>query len=215
MKYQAVMPFTLPSYYEKFKRTVAPEFLEHILFVDNSRENVGIMRAHNMGVREMRKNDADWLIVMGSSIRFGKPGGMDFIKALEDAPANAKVIEAAGVYGWHLIAFRREVIDRVGLWDENFTPYGYDDLDYSYRFQLAYGVSGQLWDKRIIEVSDMGMAHSIKRAGVRGDEEWLQQYYRAKWGGMSGQEIFQHPYSELDKDVNYWRPARNGGQYND
>lgn len=191
------------------------DFIANMVSVDNTKHNIGIMESHNRGINYMRERGADWLIVISAAIRFGEPGGMDFVKQLEDQ----QVVEAADVFGWHLIAFSRGTIEKVGRWDENFTPYGYDDLDYSYRFQLANDKHADLWEKVPVDVKDMGMAHSIKKAGVTGDDNKLQAYYRKKWGvfpGQSHDKAYKYPFNKSFNPVGYWPQARPlGGQWDD
>lgn len=211
VKFTAVMPYVYEPYKRACLANVHPLIQEQLLLVDNTVNNVGIMKAHNMGIEKMRAEDTDWLIVMSAAVRFGEPCGMDFIKALEDRPGDL-VVEAAGVYGWHLIAFSRECIERVGKWDENFTPYGYDDLDYAYRIGLTFGDDKRntLWQKAEVDVEDAGMAHGIKKRGIEGDENFLRSYYKAKWGGMTGEEYYKNPWNNENTPVWYWPPAKNG-----
>lgn len=190
------------------------------LLVDNTVINKGIMRAHNMGIDKMRADNSDWLIVMSAAIRFGEPGGLDFIDQL-DKHAGYHVIEAAGVYGWHLIAFARQTIDAVGRWDENFTPYGFDDLDYSLRFQRAFGKDFRvaddnpagpdpMWTKVKIDVQDSGMAHGLKLANVESDPRPKIFYFNQKWGrhpDHSHETAFQHPWNRADNPIQYWPPV--------
>jgi hypothetical protein len=116
MKYVVCLPFRVQLFRDKF---MAGCKLENILEIDNTENNLGVMASHNLGVKKMYEDDADWLIIASAAIRFGHKGGLDFIEYLENA--NAHIVEAYGVYGWHLIAFRRDVIDAVGEWDERFS----------------------------------------------------------------------------------------------
>lgn len=204
-KYVCVLPYVYKPYYEACIKTVK---LDNVLSVDNTVDNIGIMAAHNLGIEYMLKQDADWLIVMSAALRFGPKGGKDFIAELDKRP-NHLVVEAAGVFGWHLIAFHRRTIEAVGKWDENFTPYGYDDLDYSYRVQLAFGLDGrtQLWEKAPVEVSDMGMAHGLKKAHVQPDNTKLRNYYASKWGVMpedNHDNAYKKPFNGEFNTVQYW-----------
>ena len=185
MKYVVVLPFAYKPYKEECQATMNPKFAENVHFIDdtNPDNRIGIMRAHNRGIDRMRQLNADWLIILSAAIRFGKPGGIDFLDVLDKHP-NHYVIHAASlnvkpgvqqkpegkdqvneVKGWHLTAFKREVFDKVGRWDENFTPYGFDDNDLSIRIQKkCKGKKG--WDTFPCDVHDMGMAHSINLGGV-------------------------------------------------
>jgi hypothetical protein len=182
----------------------------NVFEVDNTKRNRGIMASHNLGIDEMRRNDSEWLIIMSAALRFGlSTGGLDFIEQLERHKGH-QVIEAAGVYGWHLIAFHRDTIETVGRWDTNFSPYGFDDIDYSIRFQLAFGATGQLWHKVPVNVRDTGMAHSIKRGRIDAPAGPLIEYFRAKWGRHPGawqEPHYEHPFNDASRSLKYWPAA--------
>lgn len=202
------MPYVREDYFRDFMQTIQhnDELKRNLLAIDNSVSNNGIMVSHNFGAQVVVEKQLDWLIVASAAIRFGRPQGNDFLEELDKAGNEELVLEAAGVYGWHLIAFSRKVLESVGKWDENFTPYGYDDLDYSYRIQLAFGMDkrSQLWRKVNVAVGDMGMSHSLKHGVQTQPEERLRDYYIRKWGGMSGKEYFTHPFNDMRNAVNYW-----------
>ena len=214
MKYQVVLPYAFKQYRDECMSTCK---LENVFEVDNTVNNIGIMRSHNMGIDLMKNNDADWLIILSAAVRFGRQGGLDFVEYLEKAKGHL-VVEASGVYGWHLIAFSRGLVEKVGRWDENFTPYGYDDLDYSWRIQKAFGLEmrSQLWNKVHVSVGDMGMAHSIHRGGIvtQRDAE-LRDYYTRKWGGMSGKETYSFPFNDPLARLDFWPKAKNGGYFSE
>jgi hypothetical protein len=211
---------------EECRATMHPAFLPNVLWVDNTEHNIGIMAAHNLGVDRMRETGADWLVVMSAAIRFGAPGGLDFIAHLDANPGH-DVLEGPcwtpdsrgqGVYGWHLIAFHRRTIDAAGRWDENFTPYGFCDLDMSLRIQRAMSIPADgrpFWVKVPCDVRDAGMAHGIHLAGVRTETNNLIDYFRRKWGrhpGASDVPAYGRPFNNPDNPIWYWPTAANGGR---
>lgn len=204
-KYLAVLPFVYRPYRDEFMETCKLEVFE----VDNTVNNIGIMRAHNQGIFEMRKQNADWLIVVSAAIRFGERGGLDFIEALDNRHDH-DVVEAAGVNGWHLIAFHKRLLDKVGLWDENLSPYSYCDIDISLRIQKAKKIEGKypLWEKADgIDVKDAGMAHGIKMAGVKASAHPRIEYMKRKWGSHPDhheEPKFDHPFNDKTKPVSWW-----------
>jgi hypothetical protein len=183
----------------------------HVVVVDNTWKNIGIMAAHNIGRKTMLEQDADWLIVCSAAIRFGEQGGMDFIEELERRSGH-DVVEAAGVFGWHLIAFSRDIMERVGEWDENFTPYGFDDIDLSIRIQRVPkrdGRTTQLWEKAVIDITDMGMGHSIHLGGVRADANPQIEYFKRKWGrhpGDSHLAAYDFPFNNSNNPISFCQP---------
>ncbi len=202
MKYTVVMPYIYEPYKKECLETCK---FSDVLLVNNTRRNRGIMASHNLGIKKMYRDDSDWLIIMSAAIRFGKPGGLDFINELKKKP-DYLVVESAGVFGWHLIAFSRKVIEAVGYWDENFTPYGFDDLDYAWRIKLAFNLEPPSWTKVIVNVNDMGMAHGIHLTGVTANTDKLREYFKIKWGiypGESAENAWKHPFNNPSNGLDY------------
>ena len=197
--YTAVLPWVYEPYRDAFMESCRLDVFE----VDNSVDNIGIMRATNRGIDRMRSDGSEWLVVMSAALRFGPAGGLDFVDHLARLPDD-RVVEAAGVFGWHLIAFHRDTLDAIGKWDPNFSPYGYDDLDMSWRYQCVYGNDGQLWRKVPVDVTDAGMAHSLKQGGVVADDDRCRSHYLAKWGGFTGEERYRHPFADPSHPIGYW-----------
>ena len=209
MKYTAVLPFVIGTYAQQCLSTCR----FNVMTIDNSVNNIGIMASHNIAARTVIREQQDWLICMSASVRFGPPGGMDFIDALRDT--DQLVLEGAGLFGWHLIAFRREVLETVGLWDENFTPYGFDDIDMILRFQRAYGVldgERQLWNKVVGDWSDAnGMAHSVKEGRVTANTDRQIDYFMRKWGRHPGDSktlAWMTPFNDPTRPVSWWPHPR-------
>lgn len=200
--YTAVLPFVWQPYRDEFMETCRLDVFE----VDNTVENLGVMRSHNRGIDRMRQDGTEWLIVMSAALRFGSAGGLDFVDHL-DRMAGHRVVEADDVFGWHLIAWHRDTLAAVGKWDPHFSPYGFDDIDMSVRYQIAYGNGGQLWDKVPVDVTDTGMAHSIKLAGVDAPALPRIDYFRQKWGRHPGDghlPTFTRPFGNPDNPLGYW-----------
>lgn len=224
MKYVVVVPYVWKPYFDEFKATLKLPY-DNCLFVDNTINNIGIMAAHNRGIDFMREKDADWLIVMSAGIRFGAKGGYDFIEVLEQNP-DCHVINGAGKWfdegtgvervqalGWHLTAFRRDVIEAVGKWDENFTPYGFDDVDMTLRMRKAFGEDLKI-DTFEVDMRHVSTSHSIQIAGVISPSAPLIAYFVEKWGRHPGAwqwDGWEHPFNNPEHDLKYWPPAPNGG----
>lgn len=222
MSYVVVVPFAYRPYFDEFMSTVKiPR--DNMLLIDNTIDNFGIMKSHNLGVEFMRELGADWLIIMSAAIRFGEPGGLDFIDVLDEhmdhyvihgATANVrggKQQESEsggpnGVFGWHLTAFRNSVFDNIGLWDENFSPYGLDDIDLSLRLPKFYkGAPG--WNTYPCDVHDTTMGHSINFGGIKSSYPPRNAYFTRKWG-RSGDDWqnngYEHPFNDPVMSLHYW-----------
>jgi len=221
MKWVGVLPWIYRQYYDECVATMHPDFRKHVVEIDNTKNNLGIMISHNLGVQKMRQEDADWLVVLSAAIRF-EAGGLDFIDQLDSkyiciSASNKKLWESqqqVGVFGWHCIAFSRECIEKVGLWDANFSPYGYDDIDYSIRMQKAFPDPeySQRTTKVQVLVHDTTMAHSINLVGIQTDNQKNIDYIERKWGViLHGPEKendirkhFKTPFGDPELSLKYW-----------
>ena len=81
MKYVVVVPYTVQSVMDEFMATCK---LENVLKIDNTTNNIGCMASHNLGVDKMYETESDWLIIISPAIRFGSPGGLDFVEKLKN-----------------------------------------------------------------------------------------------------------------------------------
>ena len=238
MKWVGVMPYVYQEYAGACIASMDNKFYDNVLLVDNTVNNIGIMASHNKGIEFMREFDADWLVVVSAGIRFGEAGGMDFINELQYHP-DALLVHGAGFWydkakgrtarqalGWHLTAFRKEIFDKVGGWDENFTPYGLDDTDLTLRMIKGFP------DTYKIEVADVDMehvstSHSISLAGVKSSYTPRNAYFYRKWGRDGGEWQsmgYDHPFNDQTKPLSYcpdkddpnsiWQVEYNLGGYN-
>lgn len=229
MKYVVVVPFAYRPYFDEFVQTLKlPR--ENCLFIDDTDPDnrIGIMKAHNMGIDFMRNNGADWLVVMSAGIRFGESGGMDFVKLLEEHN-DLHVINGAGrvtfegeaeqviAMGYHLTAFKADVFSTIGRWDENFTPYGFDDIDLMLRMKKGY--QGALRaDTFPVDMAHISRSHSIEFGGVIAPSAPRIAYFVEKWGRHPGAyqwDGWLHPFNNEAHSIKYWPPAPNGGKCDD
>jgi hypothetical protein len=82
MKYTIVLPWIWQPYKDEYMVTVKFS-ADNMLLVDNTEENRGIPRSHNMGIDKMYREGSNWLIIQSAALRFGPEGGLDFIRNLE------------------------------------------------------------------------------------------------------------------------------------
>lgn len=200
MSFVAVLPSIWHPYTDICLDSMHEEFWQRTIVVDNTVTNIGVPASWNKGIGWMTEYDADWLVIVSASCRFSPLGGMDFIDQLD--PAGFPVVEARYV-GWHLIAFHRDVFDRVGRFDENFYPAYWEDCDFARRIALAYDLEPPFWTKVECEVALESFAHGIQLAGVHIDPDELAAYYVEKWGGMPSHEQFDTPFDSGQR-LDYW-----------
>jgi hypothetical protein len=161
----------------------------------------------------MRERDHDWLLICSAAVRFGPAGGRDLLRFLDEAhqaSPRPPCVEAARGLGWHLLAFHRETLDRVGDFDPIFHPGYFEDRDWSVRFQRAHGVDsrapgfvGPLWPKVDVDATLTEVAHGLKRGGVTVDMVGMEQRFYAKWGA---QEQYATPYNDPELDWTHTGP---------
>lgn len=176
-------------------------FADDVIVVDNTVENRGVAKSWNLGIDAMEEQDADWLVIMSAALRFGAPGGEDFL-ALLDEPKDRVAVEAGHGIGWHLIAFPRRTIERVGRFDEVYFAY-MEDIDYSRRCHLALGLDPPYWDKVSVDVAIAGFAHGIDLGGAKVRGRQMADLYALKWGGPKGAEKFKVPYNDPTVDLTH------------
>lgn len=229
MKYAVVVPYAYQPYFDEFLATLKiPR--ENCLFVDDTASpgSIGIMAAHNRGVAFMKERKADYLIVMSASIRFGEQGGLDFLKVIEDHP-ELLVINGAGrvkfegeeeqviAMGWHLTAFKADIFHAIGKWDENFTPYGFDDVDLTLRMKKYFNTEYKV-DTFPVDMEHTTRSHSIQLAGVSAPSAPRIAYFVEKWGRHPGAwqwDGWAYPFNNPEHALDYWPDAPNGGKHND
>lgn len=228
MRYVVCVPYAFKPYFDEFKSTLKiPE--DNCLFVNDTNPpgSIGIMKAHNIGIDFMLERGADWLVVMSAGIRFGEKGGLDFIELLKNHN-NLHVINGAGLMkfedgreevlamGYHLTAFKREVFDTIGRWDENFTPYGFDDIDMMLRMKKGFGGALQA-DTFPVDMKHVSRSHSIEFGGVVAPSAPRIAYFTEKWGRHPGAyqwDGWVHPFNDEKNTIKYW-PTVNGNNWND
>ena len=194
----------LPSIYPPWTQRCLASCDWDVLVIDNTVDNTGVGASWNIGAQHCLDTGADWLIIMSAALRFGEPRGEDFLAAL-DANEGAIAVEAAHGIGWHLIAFARSTLERVGLFDENFWPAYFEDIDYARRVLVALAPGEeQWWPKVTVDIAMAGVRHGVDLGGVKDDPDALLSYYRRKWGGDPGLERWSVPFNDPTHDVRWW-----------
>ncbi len=192
--------------------------IEQIMVVDNSKKgfgekykelgmnvyrdpkghNIGCARAWNLGVGRMFRDDLDYTVIMSSSMMFGPVLQTTFLAQMQTF-WGSNVIEANG-HGWHLIAFHRRVFEQIGVFDTNFYPAYFEDVDFGRRYYISQ-LSGR-WENVWLNAISQGHGLHQKRGHVYAPATPLLQYYELKWGGGKGNEKFSLPFE--DKPISYF-----------
>jgi len=160
--------------------------------------NLGVARAWNLGVQEVLDKKLDYLVLMSASMYFGPILHCTFLTQMQTF-WGSNVIEATG-HGWHLIAFNRRVFETIGMFDENFYPAYFEDVDFGRRIYLSQ-MNGK-WENVWINAISQGNALHVRSEMVSAPATPLLKYYEEKWGGGKENEKFMTPFNT--GDMTYW-----------
>ncbi len=164
-------------------------------------KNLGVSASWNLIIRTGFAKGYDWVLI-GSNDIFLHPGSLK--AAMDFKKENDVVI-------WHLHAFNfflinKNTMDTVGWFDENFYPAYKEDQDFSYRCQLALA-------RRVLSIPNSGADHfgsatirsnPVSVAHKKQNRARRINYYKAKWGGDVGKEVFRNPFNNPEHDHRWW-----------
>lgn len=208
-------------------RGMAPEFQERTYPIDNRTLNLGVAASWNLAAKEVLAGGHDWLVCCSTSTRFGPEGGRDFAYRLDRETPGAfddevreqvVVVEPLPPVGWHLIAWHRILLSRVGFFDENIWPAYGEDIDWSHRVLAFLGSPGrkaEQWARVPVDAWITMQGASVKLHGVVPDSDRNWAYLARKWGDPYRQ-VYEHPFNDPRNGLDYWpdpeerRDARMG-----
>lgn len=108
--------------------------------------------------------------------------------------------EPIGISHFHCFLIDRRLFEVIGPFDEQFEPAYHEDSDMLYRMRLANLLQLATPSARIFHLDRI----TLKGAMIAGQEEMLlrlrkmmdlsMERYKAKWGGLPGEEKFKRPY---------------------
>jgi GT2 family glycosyltransferase len=161
------------------------------------RSNLGVGASWNLIIKT--NPTAKWWAIANFDITFA-------LGDLARLAGHMEKTNGLGLLGGGFAAFgiRREAIEKVGWFDENFVPAYYEDNDYDYRCRLA---------DVPMEGLPTGMHHLISST-LNGSEKYRNQnartfpenyrYYLKKWGGTPYHEVYTSPFNE-GGDLRSWQ----------
>lgn len=107
------------------------------------------------------------------------------------------------MHGYSAMVWTPELIQKVGLMDENFYPAYYEDNDHRYRMKLM----GLDWQYCVLKSTHEASStlHSSPRFIQRNRVTFPLnfEYYQKKWGGPPGKEQYNSPFNTY-ASVDYW-----------
>jgi len=172
--------------------------------------NLGLAASWNVGLRKMKEQDKDFVIILSVSAVLEKPVSYfaeQIIKYEETQSMQSRYL-ASGLATLHCFAHTSRGVDIGGYFDENFYPIYYEDMDFSRRSQL----NGLEQEVKNLNLEDFAKsrAYSIAMKDPRLFKLFqlstnrMVDYYNRKWGGYQLQETFSYPFNNSAIGVNEW-----------
>lgn len=178
------------------------------IVVDNWVENRGVAAGWNIGIARAMEMGINDFVISNDDVYFedgARPS--ELIAPLNNNTAIS--MPNAGI-GFACFGMNASTIDRVGWFDENFTPAYFEDNDYIYRAKLI--------DLRYA-YTETKVVHEGSKTQFwfgDGDEERVvshdrfrrnREYFISKWGGQPLEERFGVPFNGNKDAPIYHNPA--------
>lgn len=192
----------------------------HPYIIKNWENNLGVAPSWNAGIKNAIKDGHRYAMIVNDDILLEKNTTrvcVDFIKNSDativspnfSIPSrdrgemyfdrNLGVIES--IHWSCIFVDMYKLIENCGWFDENFFPAYFEDNDMFYRMHLA-GLKHYL-------ITDVGFYHKESATGqtVVTPDHWnlCENYYKFKWGGIPGEEKYDHPFNDKNNNIDYWR----------
>lgn len=175
------------------------------IILHDYRTNRGLARSWNDGIIESYEQGADVAIVLNDDVDISRPDLRLLAQAavdhrecgiVEPRGYNERMVENQ-LLGYAAFAVNPIALEKVGYFDENFTPIYFEDCDYSRRCALA-GVT--FYDAGPTRIVHKGSAtiNSVPELKNQNNITFsaCNAYYHRKWGGEPGQEVFAYPFND-------------------
>jgi hypothetical protein len=168
--------------------------------------NAGVAGAWNEIIKLF---PAKWWMIANNDIAFA-PGDLEkMARFVEENQQLAQMVYGNHGASWFSITARG--INTAGLFDENIYPAYLEDCDMSRRFDLlglrrcdVPDVHAQHGDGFLTGSCTVNSSPELrKKNGVTHGRNF--EYYRAKWGGINGEEKYEFPFNNPKIPVWSWR----------
>jgi len=182
---------------------------------DNWNENIGVSKAWNRFMLMANYRRFDLLLICNDDITWRGNSFGNLLTAWAVRPTD--VILMTGVahdvtQGFHdapdyscFLFNPAEMLNTVGLFDENFSPAYFEDNDSHYRIKLA--------NKRAVCYSAARVDHKGSQTQNANPNspivtsqmfEKNRDYYKRKWGGIPGEEQWTAPFNNTERNLKNW-----------
>jgi len=163
--------------------------------------NAGVGGSWNEGIKLF---PADWWLLVNDDIQFA-PSVVEHAGDLQKMHDFAAIQDLGCAYGNHGASFWAVTqlgIETVGLFDENLFPAYLEDCDWARRADLLGVKRGNCpdinsvhGDNKLTGSCTINSDLTVQANNVR-THGGNFSYYRAKWGGNNGQEVFKTPFND-------------------
>jgi GT2 family glycosyltransferase len=180
--------------------------------------NRGVSRSWNDGILAAQSRQSDVVVVANDDVSFS----LDDLKKLAAkslANPDRYIVSCAGYHlghrkrvasmGYSFFAINPIAFEKLGAFDENIFPAYCEDQDYAYRAHLAGLSEENCADTELVHAG----SHSINADPALHRQNLLTQalnvrYYKRKWGGFAGAEVFRKPFNDPRLDLYIAPPQR-------
>lgn len=183
--------------------------------VSNWAENIGVSGAWNEILRATQSYD--FVVICNDDIIWHRHSFQWLIDGWSNRPDDAILVSGVNGSGSPFGYYKspdyscfginpQEYLNKVGWFDENFTPAYFEDNDSHYRIKLS-GYEAYSYSAAGITHKGSQTQNADPKKPVVPPKmfENNRSYYKSKWGGSPGKESFKHPYNDVTKDWKYWR----------
>lgn len=188
----------------------------HPIVLDNWNNNRGVAASWNEGMRKSLELGNQYALITNDDALF-TPGAIkkmyDFIKYKGNAVlvspnqndfSEGEPVEGGADFFCFIVDIKR-LTEKVGWFDENFTPAYFEDNDMHLRIGHAGEKCYMLPDVRVNHVGSATQYFDPNSPVVPPHQfEANRAYFIEKWGGQPGSHQYMHPFNNIEKDIKFW-----------
>ena len=168
--------------------------------------NRGVAKSWNEGILAAYEAGADVVILSNDDI-MPAPGDLDKLAEAAMAQRNKYIVKAAGYnkrsdirgdVAMGFTAINPKAIEVIGMFDEQFFPMYYEDIDWRRRGQMAGLHEGLCAETNVVHKGSTNI-HTVPGLMEQNRITFAANnaYYIRKWGGEIGKERFRQPFDDI------------------
>lgn len=190
--------------------------------INNWKHKYSVAKSWNVGMERAIDRDCDYVIISNDDVvahKYAVDAAVDVMEAYPDLGlltfrdyrdrlsgpellvdfdiTKGMEFDMSEVADFSCFMIRPECYMKIGLFDETFTPAYFEDNDYYYRIKLS-----DIWD--VCSYGGCAIYHygsttqnntGIEPVCTSPQFEANREYYKRKWGGEPGKEVFVFPFN--------------------